>query len=56
MNISDIIQVIKYKEFDILQVLFKLSSIFQLFDWYKVILKGKMLNEKYTYPFNILQQ
>ena len=29
-----IIQVIKYKEFDLIQGLFKPCSIFQPFDWY----------------------
>ena len=46
MNV--IIQVIKYKEFDVNQVLFLLFSIFQRFDWTTVILKDKMLNEKFT--------
>ena len=34
MNIYVIIQVIKYKEFDIIQVLLKPSSVFQRFNWY----------------------
>ena len=34
MNIHVIIQVKKIQQFDVIQVLFKPSSIFQRFDWY----------------------
>ena len=46
----------KIQEFDVIQFLFKPSSIFQRFDCTTVILKEKMLNEKSTQPFNILHQ
>ena len=41
MNIHIIIQVKKIQEFDIVQVLFKLSSIFQRFDWYNSHSQGE---------------
>ena len=41
MNIYIIIQVIKYKDFGVIQVLFKPSLIFQRFDRYKSRSQGQ---------------
>ena len=41
MNIYLIILVKKIQEFDVIQVLFKSSSIFQRFDWYNSYSQGE---------------
>ena len=51
-----IIQVIKYKEFDVIQVLFKASSFFNALTVGTIILMDKIMNEKFTLLFNIWTQ
>ena len=46
MNIHVIIQVKKIEEFEIIQVLFKSSSIFQRFDWYNSHSQGENVEWK----------
>ena len=48
MNIYVIVQVIKYKEFDVIQALLKNLQISNVLTDTTVILKDKMLNEKFT--------
>ena len=41
MNIHVIIQVKKMQDFDVIQFLFKPSSIFEYFDWYNTHSQGE---------------